>query len=293
MEKYTVFETKKFTEERKFYRHDRTKFRECCFEKGQYQIKESLFILLDRSIVRSKYFLWYNNYADAVNSAFYPDAADSMWYCENLTLDGCIVNAPRCFRRCDEIVLDNTSIINSNESLWNCTNVHINNLNVNGDYFGKDSKFMFVDNITLTGDYAFDGCEYLDIHNSHIVSNDAFWNCMTVNICDSYISGDRIGWNSSMISLENCTVESMRAFSYSKKLYMKNCRLLNAAYAFEMFTGVAQIKTPITSVLTPCGGTIGAPSIGELILEDGEKKNVCILCKNIEKRLEHPTWEDL
>lgn len=65
---------------------------------------------------------------------------------------------------------------NAQESLWSCEDIKLTNVNITGDYFGMNSKYIKADNVTIAGNYCFDGAENIEISNSTLLSKDAFWN---------------------------------------------------------------------------------------------------------------------
>ncbi len=66
--------------------------------------------------------------------------------------------------------------------MWTCDDIRITNSQINGDYFGKDSKNIYLDNVSVIGNYVFDGAdvEYTQL----LFLKDAFWNCKNVEIYD-------------------------------------------------------------------------------------------------------------
>ena len=166
-------------------------------------------------------------------------------------------------------------------------------MTVRGDYFAMNSSGLTVDGLTLYGNYAFDGCRDLTVKNSTLMTMDAFWNTENVTVTDSYIAGEYLGWNSKNLTLVNCTVESLQGMCYIDGLVMKNCKLLNTTLAFEYSRVEADITSRIDSVFNPSEGSIQAPEIGELILQDDQvdPEKTKILCENIGKTSREVTWD--
>ncbi|MBR6451299.1 MAG: DUF3737 family protein, partial [Lachnospiraceae bacterium] len=208
-------------------------------------------------------------------------------------LNDCVIDAPKNFRRCRDLSLKNVSFSNAAETLWNCSGVTLDQVTVRGDYFAMNSSGLTVDGLTLYGNYAFDGCRDLTVKNSTLMTKDAFWNTENVTVTDSYIAGEYLGWNSKNLTLVNCTVESLQGMCYIDGLVMKNCKLLNTTLAFEYSRVEADITSRIDSVFNPSEGSIQAPEIGELILQDDQvdPEKTKILCENIGKTSREVTWD--
>ncbi len=251
------------------------------FADGESPLKESADIELYGSSFKWKYPLWYAKNIKVKDTTFFEMARAGIWYTENISLEDCMIEAPKEFRRCDGISLKNVSFSNAAETLWNCKNVELKDVVAKGDYFAMNIENAKVDNLSLYGNYSFDGAKNLEVRNSKLLSKDAMWNSENVTIYDSYICGEYLGWNAKNLTLINCTVESLQGMCYIDNLVMKNCKLINTTLAFEYSSVEADITSKIDSVLNPSSGTITAESIGELILEK-DKVDVTktkIVCK--------------
>ena len=194
-------------------------------------------------------------------------ARAGVWYTDNISVEDCVIEAPKNFRRCDGVTLRNVSMSNAAETLWNCKNIKLDRVVAKGDYFAMNCENVEIDGLTLYGNYSFDGVKNMTVKNSKLLSKDAFWNSDNVTVYDSFISGEYLGWNAKNLTLVNCTVESLQGMCYIDDLVMKNCKLINTTLAFEYSTVQADISGSVNSVINPKGGTITAESIGELIME--------------------------
>lgn len=237
------------------------------FADGESPLKESNNISLKDSMFKWKYPLWYCNHIDTYKTTWFEMARAGVWYSNHLTVKDCLIEAPKNFRRCDDVLLELVSFSNAAETLWSCSNVTLRDVYAKGDYFAMNCDHMDVDGFSLVGNYSFDGVKHAEIRNSRMLSKDAFWNTEDVTVYDSFISGEYLGWNAKNLTLINCTIESLQGMCYIDNLVMKNCKLINTTLAFEYSTVDAQITSKIDSVLNPSGGTITAESIDELIIE--------------------------
>ena len=241
---------------------------EATFEDGESPLKESKNLLIDNSLFRWKYPLWYCNEVTVNSSTFFDTARAGIWYTSNITLNNCTVDAPKTFRRCNGLTLNNVTIPNAMETLWNCQNVKLNNVFANGQYFGMNCKNVEAENFTLTGDYCFDGAENVTIRNAKLLSKDSFWNSRNVTVYDSFISGEYLCWNSENVTFINCTIESLQGLCYVKNLKLVGCMLINTTRAFEYSTVDADVIGKVDSVVNPTSGQIVADGFDSVTQDD-------------------------
>ncbi len=220
-------------------------------------------------------------------------ARSGVWYTNNIYVKDSLITAPKNFRRCDGVTLENVDMTNAEETFWTCRNIKLKNVNAKGHYFGMNSENIEIDGLRLDGNYSFDGGKNISIKNSVLLSKDSFWNTENVIVRDSYICGEYLGWNSKNLTFENCTIESLQGLCYIDTLVMKNCKLINTTLSFEFAKGIdADITTKIDSVFNPVSGTITAPEIDTLIVEKDivNPENTKISCKVIGKTEEIVEW---
>ena len=237
------------------------------FADGESPLKESENIELYDSLFRWKYPLWYCNHVRAERCTWFDMARAGVWYTNDISVTDTIIEAPKNFRRCDGVTLKNVNFPNAEETLWNCQNVTLDHVTATGDYFAMNCKNMKLDHFELIGNYSFDGVQNMEIRNARLLSKDAFWNTDNVTVYDSFISGEYLGWNAKNLTLVNCNIESLQGMCYIDNLVMKNCKLINTTLAFEYSTVDADICSKIDSVMNPTSGTIKAQHIDNLIIE--------------------------
>ena len=252
------------------------------FTDGESPLKECSDIKLSGCMFKWKYPLWYCKNVRAENCTWFEAARAGVWYTDNITVTDSQIEAPKNFRRCTGVRLNDVSFPNAAETLWSCRDVQLDNVTAKGDYLAMNCETMKIHELTLYGNYPFDGAKNVEIHNSKLISKDAFWNSENVIVYDSFISGEYLGWNAKNLTFVNCTVESLQGLCYIDNLVMKNCKLINTTLAFEYSTVEADISGGIDSVLNPSGGRITADSIGELIIEKDkvDPLKTVIVCRN-------------
>lgn len=276
-----------FEGERSLYGAKDMEITSCVFGNGESPLKEGQRLKINDTIFTYKYPLWYCNDVEVEGGVLETMARSGIWHSQNLTFHGTSFQAPKLFRRCKAVKLDQVYFANAEETLWTCDGVEIKNSQARGDYFGKDSQNVYLENVTIVGNYAFDGGKNIEAHHCRFVTKDNFWNCENVTIYDSVLDGEYLAWNSQNVTLVNCTIRSSQGLNYIDHLTMKNCKLLDSDLVFEYGENLdVEITTPIDSVKNPISGKIAAPEIRRLIM-DPEKINpdkTEIVCPKIGER---------
>ena len=257
----------RLTGERALFHAKDLTIKDTIFDDGESPLKESQNIELLGCMFKWKYPLWYCKHIVAKDCKWFDMARAGVWYTDDLYVENAMIEAPKNFRRCKDIVLKNVDFFHAEETLWNCNHVKLMNVTAKGDYFAMNSNDMYISDFKLDGNYSFDGCRNVEIHNATLLSKDAFWNSENITVYDSFISGEYLGWNAKNLTLINCTIESLQGMCYIDNLVMKNCKLLNTTLAFEYSSVEAEIASGIDSVMNPTSGTIKAEYIKELIME--------------------------
>ena len=283
----------KFTEERALFCVSGLRIIDSIFDKGESALKECRDIELGSCLLEWKYPLWYCRNITVDDSTLFAGARAAVWYTDNMRVRNTLVQAPKTFRRCRGLYLENVSFTNALETLWNCGDITLDNVSVTGgDYFAMNCSDMKINSLTLDGKYSFDGVKNIEIRNSRLITKDAFWNSENVTVYDSFISSEYLGWNSKNLTFINCTIESLQGLCYIENLVMKNCRLLGTKLAFEYSTVDAEITSRIDSVFNPAAGKISAPEIGVLTMQEDriDPEKTEIDCERVLRKTDEPEW---
>lgn len=259
---------KTFVGERPLFMSDGIMIENCEFKDGESPIKESKNVAAKNCDFKWKYPFWYCKNVTVDGGTFYEMARAGIWYTDNFSIKNCTFIAPKAFRRCNGVEIENMEFPNAAETLWSCQNVRIKDVKASGDYLLMNSKNIEIDNLTLIGNYGFDGAENVVIRNSRLETKDAFWNSKNVTVHDSVIIGEYLGWNSENLTFVNCTVESLQGLCYIENLKMINCKTKNTNLAFEYSSVDVEITSDIESVFNPKSGVIKAKAIGEITLDE-------------------------
>lgn len=278
MEK-NVIQNQRFEGERALFKTQNSQIVNCLFDNGESPLKESKNLRVEKCVFGYKYPLWYGENFEVRDCSFLPMARAGIWYTNNSSFKHLLVIAPKEFRRCNGIVIEDATFTNALETLWWCNDVTLKSAKVKGSYLFMKSKNVLVDNLELNGDYAFDGCENVTVKNSHLHTKDAFWNCKNVTVEDSSIEGEYFGWNSENVTLVRCKIKSHQGFCYMKGITLIDCEVIDSDLTFEYCNGInASIHNEVLSIKNPYSGHIKVKGVKELIQDDPsiDKKNIII-----------------
>ncbi len=249
---------------------------------GESAMKEACDIAVRSCFMNLRYPFWHVTNAKISDTKLTEKCRAALWYDKNIELDGCKLFGIKALRECDGISLKN-STANSQEFIWKCRNVNIENLTIEQSEY----PFFEVDNAKITalkmkGKYSFQYCHDIQIADSVLDTKDAFWHSKDVTVRDSVIKGEYLGWYSENLTLINCQIIGTQPLCYCKNLTLINCTMENCDLAFERSTVQAEINGLIDSVKNPVEGKIIADCIGEVIMEENvvDSSKTKIICRD-------------
>ncbi len=258
-----------FEGERSLFAIKEAEIIDCHFLFGESPLKESCDISIVNTSFDWKYPLWYASNIDCSSITLTNNARSGIWYTHNIKITDSLIEAPKTFRRANDIYLKNVNMPNASETLWNCKDIKIINCSINGDYLLMNSKDVKIDHLRLVGNYFLDGGSDIVISNSILESKDAFWNCKNVVVKDCIIHGEYLGWNSENVTFINCEIISHQGLCYMKNVKLINCKLIDSDLCFEYSSDIkAQIISEVDSIKNPYSGTIKVKGVKQLILDE-------------------------
>jgi len=263
----TTIAGERLTGERALFGLEGADVTDTIFADGESPLKHSRDIHLSRTVFQWKYPLWYSRDVTLDDSSFLDTARSGPWYADDMTVRRTLIAAPKTFRQCRRLSLEDVSMPDAAETLWSCDDVRLTRVSARGDYFGMGSSHVVAQDFDLTGNYAFDGGHDIEITGATLLSKDAFWNCHDVTVRDSTIIGEYLGWNSRNVTFVNCLIESLQGLCYIDNLVLRDCRLINTTLAFEYSRVDARLVGGVDSIINPSGGVIEADHFGEVIMD--------------------------
>ncbi len=268
-----VIKDKEFGGERPLFGSHDLKLENVTIHAGESAIKECSNIEAHHCRFEGKYPFWHVDGFVIKNCLFTEGARAALWYSRDLKMSDTLVEAPKMFREMTNLKLTNVRIPNALETLWDCSDIEIENVDVEkGDYIFMRGKNIRINIYRQQGNYSFQKCKNVEIHNAVLDTKDAFWETEDVTVYDSEIDGEYLGWHSKRLRLVRCHIKGTQPFCYAEDLVMEDCTMdPDCDLAFEYSTVKADIKGNIPSIKNPRSGEIIADSIGEIILDENIK----------------------
>ncbi|MCR5353954.1 MAG: DUF3737 family protein [Lachnospiraceae bacterium] len=283
-----------FTGERALFKAEDVVVKNSIFQDGESPLKEANNIEIYDCDFKWKYPLWYSKNIKMKDSIINEMGRAGIWYTDNISVEDTVVIGPKNFRRCKGVKLTNVDFKDAQETLWNCQDVQMTNVQIKGDYIAMGSENLVLNNVTIHGNYGFDGAKNVEVHDSKLYMKDAFWNTENVCVYDSYIEGEYLGWNAKNLTLVNCTIKSLQGFCYIENLKLVNCKLEGTVLAFEYSSVDAEIVGKVDSVLNPKSGTIKADEIGTLMIvkDEVDPEKTKIYCDNVNRTIDFADFSE-
>ncbi|MGG7466688.1 MULTISPECIES: DUF3737 family protein [Bacteroidota] len=262
-----------FEGERPLYGSKNLRLDNVKFYPGESALKEAANIEAQNCTFMCKYPFWHNDNALIKDSLFTVYSRAAIWHSKNIRMIDSVVEAPKMFREVDGLYLENVKFPNAGETLWNCRNIKIKNVEAKeAPYIFMNCENIEIEDFKLQGDYSFDGAKNIVIRNAYLDSKDAFWKTENVTVYNSVIIGEYLGWHSKNLRLVNCKIGGTQPLCYCTDLILENCEFMDDCdLAFEYSTLTADVNNHIVSVKNPLSGVIKAKSIGEIILDENHR----------------------
>ena len=240
---------------------------------GESSLKEGSDLEAENCEFQGKYPFWECKNVTIKNCIFREGGRAAIWYSKDIEMAGCLVEAPKMFRRISDLKLENVKFPNALETFWDCKDIEAKNIEADkGDYIFMHCSDIKIDGFRLQGNYSFQYAKDVVIRNADMDTKDAFWEAEDVTVYDSRINGEYLGWYSKNLHLVNCKIGGTQPLCYCENLVLENCVFEeDADLAFEYSDVEASLIGPVTSVKNPRTGRINADSYGEVILDGNIK----------------------
>lgn len=278
-----IIKDKEFGGERPLFGAKDIRLENVTIHAGESALKCCFDVEADHCRFEGKYPFWHVDGFKITNCLFTPGARAALWYSRNLEMADTQVDAPKMFREMDGIRLRRVNIPDGEETLWHCSNVDIEDVNIDkADYLFMHSRNIRINRWKQHGNYSFQYCSNVEIHNAEIHSKDAFWGTENVTIYDSVLTGEYLGWHSRRLRLVRCKISGTQPLCYARDLVLEDCIFEpDCDLAFEDAEVDATILSPITSIKNPARGIIRAKGIGEVIIDEHSKAVVPVKIINL------------
>ena len=224
---------------------------------GESGLKESRHVEVLDCRFEGMYVIWECEDVTCRNCYFAPSDRAPMWYCRDLRLFDCLIDAPKVFREIDRLTLERIKMTDGAEAFWYCRSGEISDLHIEqATYAFMHSRDLAIRNLNLVGKYTFQYAKNLEIHNAILDTKDAFWNSEDCTIYDSEIKSEYLGWYSKNLRLVRCRISGTQPLCYAENLVLEECSFApDADRAFEKSAVRATILGDITSIVDPLPGS--------------------------------------
>ena len=224
---------------------------------GESGLKESRHIEALDCRFEGMYVIWECEDVTCRNCYFAPTDRAPLWYCRDLRLFDCLIDAPKAFREIDRLRLERIKITDGAEAFWHCRGGEISDLQIEqGTYAFMHSDKLQITNLQLQGKYTFQYARNIEIHNAVLDTKDAFWNSENVTLYDSEINSEYLGWYAKNLRLVRCHISGTQPLCYAENLILEDCSFApDADRAFERSSVRATIIGEIASIVDPLPGS--------------------------------------
>lgn len=242
-----------FSGERPLYASRDLQLNRVTIGEGESGLKESRRVEAVECRFEGMYVIWECEDVTCRNCYFAASDRAPLWYCRDLRLFDCLIDAPKAFREIDRLTLERIKMTDGAEAFWYCRSGQISDLQIEQAQYAFMYAFQFqISNIQLQGKYAFQYARNIEIHHAVLDTKDAFWNSENVTVYDSQIKSEYLGWYSKNLRLVRCRIAGTQPLCYAENLVLEDCSFApDADRAFEKSSVKATIRGSVASIVNP------------------------------------------
>ena len=263
---------KTLDQERALYGLRDTLVKDCIFDgpaDGESAFKECADVEADHCFFNLRYPFWHDEGLTIRNSEMTELCRAALWYSHHITIADTKLHGIKALRECDHIALKNCDVI-SPEFGWSARDVRMEDCTAESEYFFMRGERLDFQGVNFKGKYSFQYIQGGAFGHCVFDTKDAFWHSKNVTVTDSVITGEYLAWYSENLTLVRCKIVGTQPLCYCKGLKLIDCEMVNTDLAFEKSEVEATVISPIVSIKNPRAGSIAAPAVGELIMDDPE-----------------------
>ena len=259
-----------FDQERAFYGAEHLLLQSCRFDgpaDGESAIKECTDITAENCFFNLRYPFWHVHGLAIRDCELTDLCRAALWYSEDIVIQRTKLHGIKALRECRNIRMDGCSI-QSPEFGWSSDGVTLDDCDADSQYFFLRASGLTLENVRFRGKYSFQYVRNAHLRNCILDSKDAFWHGENIVVEDSLVKGEYLAWYAKNITFIRCKIVGTQPLCYCEGLKLVDCEMEGTDLAFERSHVEAVVTTPILSVKNPRSGTITAPAVGELIMDD-------------------------
>lgn len=269
-----LIENQRFDQERALYGRTGITVRGCAFDgpaDGESAFKECSDVTVEDSFCNLRYPFWHNHGLTIRRSELTELCRAALWYSDHITITDSKLHGIKALRECAGISVADSDI-RSPEFGWSSKDVELKNCTAESEYFFLRGENLAFSNVQFEGKYSFQYIKNARFDRCTFDTKDAFWHSENVTVTDSIVKGEYLAWYSQGLTLIRCKIIGTQPLCYCKGLKLIDCEMVDTDLSFEKSEVEAAVTTPIVSVKNPRAGTIAAPSVGEVIMDDPEAR---------------------
>ena len=276
-----IIENQRFDQERALYGRSGVTVRGCAFDgpaDGESAFKECDHVTAEDSFFNLRYPFWHDHGLTIRNSEMTELCRAALWYSDHISIAGSKLHGIKALRECAGVSIVDSDII-SPEFGWSAKDVEMRNCTAESEYFFMRGENLAFSDARFKGKYSFQYVKNARFHHCAFDTKDAFWHSEGVTVTDSTVKGEYLAWYSQGLTLIRCKIIGTQPLCYCKGLKLIDCEMVDTDLSFEKSEVEAVVTTPIVSVKNPRSGTITAPSVGEIIMDDLEARGKVLTCE--------------
>lgn len=279
-------EHQKFDGERALYGERELHLMHCAFDgpaDGESALKECTGIRAEDCYCNLRYPFWHDRDLHISGTELTPLCRAALWYSERVRIEGSRLHGIKALRECSDVAMADCDI-RSAEFGWSVRGIEMRRCTAESEYFMMRAEDMRFVDVRLRGKYSFQYVQNATFEDCELDTKDAFWHAKNVTVRNSVVRGEYLAWYSDSLTLVNCKIIGTQPFCYCTNLRLIDCEMVDADLCFEKSEVSATLTAPVQSVKNPLCGTIFAPAVGQVILDDPHARGQVVLWSEMAAR---------
>ena len=274
-----IIENERFDQERALYGSKDLTVRRCAFDgpaDGESAFKECDNIAAEDCFFNLRYPLWHVHGLTILRSEMTELCRAALWYSDHISITDSRLHGIKALRECSQISVTGCDI-RSPEFGWSAKDVELRDCDAESEYFFMRAENLAFSDVRFVGKYSFQYIKNARFDHCTFDTKDAFWHSENVTVTDSVVKGEYLAWYSQGLTLIRCKIIGTQPLCYCKDLKLIDCEMEGTDLCFEKSDVEATVTTPIVSVKNPHSGTVTAPAVGEIIMDDPEAQGQVVI----------------
>lgn len=215
---------------------------------GESSVKHGKNLIARHCRLEGKYVFWENDHLLTEDCYYAPSARSSVWYSRDITMRRCLIDAPKFFRRCHGVTLEDVQIPDAQETFWDSDHIRLRHVELkNADYAYMHGEDIDIEDYKQDGNYSFQYAKRVTIKNAVLNSKDALWESEDCTLIDCEINGEFLAWYSKNLRLVRCRITGTQPLCYCENLTMEDCTMgddCDRPYEYTTLNGVYHGQVP-------------------------------------------------